>query len=685
MTAHAAGILMIGLAVIILLARLLGALARRLGQPPVVGEILAGILVGPSIFGTVVSGRLFPTAEVRPALGGLANVGLALFMFIVGYELDQTLIRGKERVAVSVSLGSIMLPFGLGAALAVWLAHRHDVHRVLPFALFLGAAMSITAFPVLARILADRGMHRIQLGGLALASAAVDDLIAWSLLAVVVTVAGADTGQWHILLALPYLLVMFLVVRPLLRRLAAARDSAGRLTPNILAVVLIGVLSSAFATEWLGVHFIFGAFLFGVVMPRLDAGARLRHEIMERLEQVSVLLLLPVYFVISGMKVDLSKVDLSGVVELLAILAVAIGGKFVGAFVGARLQRVRTRQAGALATLMNTRGLTEIVILTVGLQLGILDVQLFSLMVVMALVTTVMTGPLLALIYPKRRVDRDIAEAEKAALGVPAAYRVLLVVQSPTGDTEPLALAADLAGDLSGGTVALDGGAPVRAEVVLSHLLPYRRPGRLEVGSGLSGELLELTRVMAELEQLAGPVRERGLAAPVLARFAVDPAAELPEQVRSSDPDLLVVAAGHPAYQRLRAATDGRLATVAQPLPAAFPAVLVRTSGGPDGDAAVQVGAQVAAARGVPLRVVTDGRAGRRLTGLLTELAAHGVSARLVGAAEPAGAELVVAAEGADTAGAHVLVRERPDSELAEPAVWVPLLPRRAPGVVAAG
>ncbi len=692
MSAHAAGILMIGLAIIILLARLLGALAKRLGQPPVVGEIVAGILLGPTFFGTHLVNNLFPTAEVRPALGGLANVGLALFMFIVGYELDHTLIRGRERVAASVSLGSIILPFALGSVLAIWLAHRHGVHHVLPFALFIGASMSITAFPVLARILTDRGMHRIPLGGLALASAAVDDITAWSLLAVVVTVAGANTGQWHILLALPYILVMFLVLRPLLRRLVTARDRVGRLTPNILAVVLIGALSSAFATEWLGVHFIFGAFLFGAVMPRLG-GDGLRHEIMERLEQVSVLLLLPVYFVISGMKVDLSTVDLSGVAELGAILAVAIGGKFVGAFLGARLQGVRTRQAGALATLMNTRGLTEIVILTVGLQLGILDGKLFSLMVVMALVTTVMTGPLLALIYPKRRVARDIAEAEKAALGASDAYRVFVVVQSPTGDADRVALAADLARDLEPAP-ARPGSAPADqqpaepaaarpAEVVVSHLLPYRTPGRLEVGAGLSGELLELTRVMGELEQLAQPVRRRGLAVPVLARFAADPAAELPEQVGSNKPDVLLVAVDHPAYPALREVTTGRLVTLLASPPAGWSSVLVRSAGGADADAAVQVGAQLAASRGVPLAVAADGRTGRRLAPVLAELVGHGVSAALVkpgetgdGAEVPADGALVVAADGAARAGVHLLVRERPDVELTEASAWVPLLPR---------
>ncbi len=681
MSAHAAGILLIGLAVIILLARLLGAVFKWLGQPPVVGEIVAGIVLGPTFFGTFVSGHLFPTAEVRPALGGLATVGLVLFMFIVGYELDHSLVRGRERVAVSVSLGSILLPFSLGAVLAVWLAHRHHVTDVLPFALFIGASMSVTAFPVLARILTDRGMHRIQVGGLALASAAVDDVLAWSLLAVVVTVGGASGGEtWHVTLAVPYLLVMFLGVRPLLRRLATARDRAGRLTPTLLAVVLIGLLASCFATEWLGVHYIFGAFVFGAVMPR-TGGETLRHEILERLEQVSVLLLLPVFFVISGLKVDLSTVDLSGVAELGAILVVAIAGKFLGAYLGARLQGVRSRQAGALATLMNTRGLTEIVILTVGLQLGILDGELFSLMVVMALVTTVMAGPLLTWIYPKRRIERDIAEAEKAALGVAEAYRVLVVVDSPAGDADRVALGADLAHDLAPAPAGANAGpdgvdVPDRpAEVVVSHLLQLKSRGRLEVGAGLSGELLELTRVMGELEELAKPVRARGLGVPVLARFAADPAAELPGQVAANEPDVLLVPAGHPAYPALREAVTGRLVTLVG-LPASWSSVLVQAGSGPDWDAAVQLGAQLAASRGAPLAVAADGRSGRKLGPLLAELATHGVAATVVKPAAEVPDSLVLATDGADRAGVHLLVRERQDTELAAPAQWVPLLPR---------
>jgi Kef-type K+ transport system membrane component KefB len=642
--------MLLGLAVVIALARILGALARRVGQPPVVGEIVAGILLGPTLFGAAVGNHLFPT-ELRPALSGLANVGLVLFMFIVGYELDQTLVRDRKRVAISVSIGSILLPLGLGIALATWLAGRHDVAHVLPFALFIGAAMSVTAFPVLARILSDRGMLRTEVGGIALAGGAVDDVVAWSLLAGVVAIGAADASAapWQIVLAGPFVLVMVFVVRPLLRRLAAARDRAGRLTPDILGVILVGLLLSCFTTEWLGVHAIFGAFLFGAVMPRAGA-ERLRHEILERLEQVSVLLLLPVFFVLAGLKVDLSTVGGAGLLELGAILLVAITGKFVGAYVGARLNNVPARQSGALATLMNTRGLTEIVILTVGLQLGILDGRLFSLMVVMALVTTVMAGPLLAVIYPKRFVERDVAEVERAALGGTDAYRVLVVV--PAESAVPV---VDLAADLAG---------PRRpAEVILSRLLPQPK-APIEVGTGLSGELLTMTGTMGELARLAGPVTARGLAAPVLARFSADPAGDLATQIRTAEPDLVL------GVDPVDAADTDTVAVVA-PLPASWTSVAVRVDGGgPDADAALRIGARLAAARAVDLVVDAGPKPARRVLAVVEQLTGHGVTARL-GSADPVSA-LVVAATAGAAAGAHLRVRAAADAPRSTPAAWVP-------------
>jgi Kef-type K+ transport system membrane component KefB len=404
------------LAIIILLARLLGAAAKRLGQPPVLGEIVAGILLGPTLFDGKIAATLFP-ATLRPSLSALANLGVVIFMFAVGYQLNLRLFRGHERVAASVSACSVVLPLSLGTGLGAWLANRYHVHDVLPFALFVGTAMAVTAFPVLARILTDRGMQHTRIGGIALASAAMDDVLAWSLLIVVVAIAGAGGQQLRLLLAPVYAAVMFGVVRPLLPRLVDVYQRRGGLTPSVFVAVLAGLLLSAYATDWMGVKYIFGAFLFGVVMPRDGVAADLRAEILGPLEQVSVLVLLPVFFVVSGLSVDLSSVGLSGLVELCLILLVAIAGKFGGAFAGARIAGVGGRRAGVLATLMNTRGLTGIVVLTVGLQLHILNAALYALMIVMAIVTTAMAGPLLHFIYPERFVRRDIEEADRITLG----------------------------------------------------------------------------------------------------------------------------------------------------------------------------------------------------------------------------------------------------------------------------
>jgi K+:H+ antiporter len=660
MTAPQVGMLMLALAVVIVLARVLGAVARRVGQPPVVGEIVAGIVVGPTFFGTTISHEIFPK-EITPGLSGLANVGLVLFMFIVGYDLDYTLVRGRVRVAASVSVGSIILPLGLGITLAYWLAGNHGVVKVTPFALFIGAAMSITAFPVLARILTDRGMHRIPVGGMALAAAAVDDVIAWSLLAVVVTIAGAGAESWHVLFAVPFMLVMFLVVRPQLRRIVDAHRKAGRLLPGTFAIVLVGLLLSCYITEWLGVHVIFGAFLFGVIMPRID-GAALRHEILERLEQVSVLLLLPVYFVLAGMKVDLSKVGSRGLTELGLILLVAIGGKFIGAYLGARLHGVRNRQASALAALMNTRGLTEIVILTVGLQLKILDTSLYSLMVVMALITTVMTGPLLALVYPPRRVAQDVAAAEKAALGITDAYRVMVVIDSPDDSDRIIAMGADLIG-------------PHRpAELVLSHVVPYQ--SRLEIGSGLSGELLEMTRIMDELEQRAADVRDRGFTVRVLARLSADPRAELAAQVAATEPDVVVVPADHAGLDELMRAGDRLLVVLrADDVDRRGVSVLLdQSTPQAAADDTVRVAALLAAARGGELVVDAGGRANRHLSGVLDDLRGLGLPIRVGTAASDA--SLVVAPQGGRVGDAQVIVRAGAEPESAEPRQWLPPLAR---------
>jgi Kef-type K+ transport system membrane component KefB len=408
-TSGQAVVLLLDLAIILVLANLLGAAAKLLGQPPVVGEIIAGVLVGPTLFGGAIADTVFP-AHVRPLLSALASIGVVLFMFVIGLDLDQSLLRGRGKITTTVGVTSTLLPFGLGIALALHLINRHPSGNVLAFVLFIGTTMSVTAFPVLARILADRGMNRTRLGGLAVGSAAVADILAWSLLAVVMTLVNEDSWQlWRILLLVPFLVLMFLIVRPLLLGLFNVRKRVSGVTRGTLATVLVGVLMSAALTEWIGLHFIFGAFLFGLLIPRIDAG-RLRVEIRNRIEHISAILL-PVYFVVAGLQVDLSRMNWGDVGELGLIVTVAIVGKFVGTFIGTWLHGIKFRQAAALATLMNARGLTELVIVTVGLQLGVVDRGLYSNMVVMAVLTTAMTGILLELIYPRRLVQRDMEQA----------------------------------------------------------------------------------------------------------------------------------------------------------------------------------------------------------------------------------------------------------------------------------
>ena len=274
-------LLLADVAIVIILARLLGNIARRLGQPPVLGEILVGILLGPTFFHAHLTKRCSRPSLIPP-LTALADIGLVLFMFVVGYEVDLRLIRGRERVAVGVSTGSVILPLVLGSLLGVWLAHRnHVTARQSTFALFIGTAMAATAFPVLARILTDRGLHRTRIGGIALASAAIADVLAWTLLAVVVG-AGRQRTQWKVLLAIPYAAAMFVArqapaeggsPRLLRRRARSPRTSWPPCWPCCC--------SPAYATNWMGLHFIFGAFLFGIDhAPRGRPG--LREEILER-------------------------------------------------------------------------------------------------------------------------------------------------------------------------------------------------------------------------------------------------------------------------------------------------------------------------------------------------------------------------------------------------------------------
>jgi Kef-type K+ transport system membrane component KefB len=395
---------LLALAVVIVVARLVGAVFRRLGQPPVIGEILAGILLGPSLLGrlspALYQGLLPP--QVAASLTVISQIGIILYMFLVGMELDTKLLRQRTATSIAVSGASIAVPFLLGIALAFRLhplLSSPDVPFAF-FALFMGVSMSVTAFPVLARILIDQRMHKSPTGALALACAAVGDVGAWCLLALLVGVVHARPGGALLTAGLTaaYIAAMLVLVRPLARRLVRAHETRGTLTEGTMAVVCVALLVSALATELIGIHALFGAFLLGALVPHDSGLARALHE---KLHDLVVVLLLPPFFAFTGLRTEMGL--LGGAGEWLicaAIILVASAGKFGGSALAARLTGVPWREAAALGVLMNTRGLMELIVLNVGLDLGLLSPTLFAMLVVMALVTTLATTPLLRAIHP---------------------------------------------------------------------------------------------------------------------------------------------------------------------------------------------------------------------------------------------------------------------------------------------
>jgi Kef-type K+ transport system membrane component KefB len=527
------------LVAIVVAARIMAALFRRLRQPTVVGEILAGLLLGPSFLGLFpghLTRHLFPL-YVQPYLAVLAQLGVVVFMFIVGLELNVGLVRGRMRSALGVALGSFLLPAGAGIALGAALYGGHGLvngHRVSrpAFVLFIAVSLSVTAFPVLARIVTERGMHRTGMGAFVLACAAADDLFSWLALAVVIAVASAHGGG-----ALPRILGetagfavgMLVLVRPALRRLVRWYERAGRLTPDLLAIVLVGLLLSSYATAKIGIHDIFGAFLFGAVMPR-EGSARLFRDILERLEQLSVLLLLPIFFIVTGLATNVRDLGASGAGLLGVVIVVATVGKVLGAGGAARLLGFRTRRAATVGVLMNTRGLTELIVLNIGFTLGVLDRSVFTILVLTAVVTTVATAPLLRLVYPPRFLARDLADAERSGLGPAAAYRAVAAVDD-LGHGEAL---VDIAAGLTGGM-------PQRL-LVLSRFRPT--PSRGELGSGLTGELAAIADELPQTEALADRARRSGTAATVRAQFTSDPLADLVRLAATVDAAVLVLPAG---------------------------------------------------------------------------------------------------------------------------------------------
>jgi Kef-type K+ transport system membrane component KefB len=400
--------LIISIGTILLAARMFGWAFQRIGQPRVVGEMTAGIFLGPSLFGRFLPDAfafVFPSSSL-PAIAVLSQLGLLLFMFLVGLEVDLKRILKQRGAVVLISNVSILLPLALGLALAKALYPQFAGGQVpfFPFALFMGTAMSITAFPVLARILKERNLLGTSLGGMAISCAAIDDISAWLLLAVLTAMVRSGQSWHHLAITLLLLAIFVAIMLVPIRRAASILESQyqrnGAGTQFVSSLVLF-LLAASWTTERLGVHALFGAFMAGLVMPRNE---RMIADVAERIESLSLALLLPLFFALTGLR---TRIDL--LTDKLmwgyaaAIIATAIVGKLAGAAVTARATGMNWKNSFGLGVLMNTRGLVELVILNAGLDLGILSPALFTMMVLMALTTTFMTSPLLSLM----KIHRD--------------------------------------------------------------------------------------------------------------------------------------------------------------------------------------------------------------------------------------------------------------------------------------
>ena len=649
---HPLALLLLQIAVVLVVARLVGIAFRKIGQPQVVGEMVAGILLGPSLLGAVAPALyagLFPV-ESLPSLNVLSQIGLILFMFLIGLEFDPATMRGHGRTAVVTSYASIGVPFAMGIALSVYLFQHHAGAGLpgrpvtfWPFALFIGSAMSVTAFPVLARILTERNLLSTRLGTIAVACAAASDVLAWALLALVTAVATAS-GSRDLIVTLGgttvYALAMVLLLRPALGRLEKAYASQGRLSNDLLGLILVLLLLSAFATEELGVHALFGAFVLGAVMPKEHGFV---HALTTRLESLTVVLFLPLFFAFTGLKTQIGLLNEPRMwLDALIVLAVAVAGKFIGSASASRWSGLPWREASALGVLMNTRGLMELVFLSVGLELGVISPGLFVMMVLMAIATTFMTTPALDRIMPARMIRAQRADGTDGG----DRFTVLMPVALPSSGPDLLAAAAAIA-------------PPDEAQYVTLHLRP------------VPGDAIALPPPPDAPDPLAptlAAAEARGLSVKTLAFASRDIGTDIVDTAEARDADLLLMGWHQPVLSE--SILGGTVADVLRRAPmdvavlvnrtaGPWRRVLVPYAGGPHDRAALKIAQRLAHTDGVEvslLHVVTpgSGTGGLRDSGerfgevLLKVVEAADSQAALVDEARTGGYDLVIV--GADEA-----------------------------------
>jgi Kef-type K+ transport system membrane component KefB len=611
--------LLIDLVIIILAARSFGWLARFWGQPAVIGEIVAGILLGPTVLGRLFPGlpeKLFPKeVPLKP----IADLGLVFFMFLVGLELDTRLISREGRRALRISMSGLFAPLLLGILIGLPLTEVNDGGKFITedrpsspiaFPLFLGAAMCITAFPVLARILVERGLYKTGLGTAALCAAAVDDVFAWILLAAVVGITRTGSvGEAGVTFALTLLFVglMVTVGRRLLVLLSRRYEATGQLTADQVAIVLSGVLLSAFVTEWIGIHAIFGGFVFGAVMPK---HSRMTHELTDKVEDFTVVVLLPVFFAVAGLRTNLFSLNSLELLGWLAlILVVAIGGKLIGCGLAARLNGFSWHDSIVMGTLMNTRGLTELVILTVGLGLGVLSDRIFAMMVIMALVTTFMAAPIINRLIPRKRMVHLLAGGDPP----PVAVRVLVALGNPVNAPHLVDAALRLTGSRR------------PAELLLVRLIPSARAP--EFRTGLQDEESQVDASIEAMRALVRGAEAAGVSARPVSFLSDAVGPDLVYIAETQRCDAVLLGWHRPSLARHiiranihrlfeRAPGDvvvfvDRQGNGIEPAPGR--PVLVALTGGDNDAAAARAGLRLAETLGSPAELVgyLDGRAGQ--------------------------------------------------------------------------
>jgi Kef-type K+ transport system membrane component KefB len=439
---HPLATLLLQIITIILVARIFGFLCKKIGQPTVIGEIAAGIFLGPSFAGMYLPGFsafMFP-AQSLGNLQFLSQIGLILFMFIIGMELDLKTLKTKAQEAIVISHASIIFPFALGVGLALYIYQQFAPAGIsfLSFSLFIGIALSITAFPVLARIVQERGLSKTKLGTMVITCAATDDITAWCILAAVIAIVKAGSfisSVYTIILAAVYLLLMMKAVKPILQRLGDYYSYKEGLTKPVVAVFFVVLILSSYCTEVIGIHALFGAFMAGVIMP---SNQRFRNLFIEKVEDVSMVLLLPLFFVFTGLRTQIGLLNDPYLWQVTALItAAAVVGKFIGSAAAAKFVNQSWRDSLIIGSLMNTRGLMELVVLNIGYDIGVLSPEIFAMMVIMALATTCMTGPALDLIdrfMPEKNQPEFVSGPESGR------FTMLIAFASPQGGRKMLRL-----------------------------------------------------------------------------------------------------------------------------------------------------------------------------------------------------------------------------------------------------